>query len=305
MFHRYTLILTLILLIFILSACTPHSHYNIRQVNQEETHFKVVVFKYQSKQGAYLSVDKHIDSDDAIEFSQAFATAQQSTPVPPGTSAGEAAAASVIATVMISSINQNSQYTQAQRKVSTLNKVLNDLGGVEFLNQVAKNNFNHFSLYPIANKAEIYDYDSQLAIITIEPEVILNNDLSKLRVKTNISMHKPGVENSFYSNTFEYWSEPVRPDDSETKREHYWSDNKADNFKHYLNTGMMSILNAFESELKILTLGMDSENSYKTIRYKDDSGIHYIRGILLEKSELRFLVRDLRGNIKSLYGEVL
>lgn len=299
-------IVTLLVLV-LLTACSTPSHYNIRQVSQNELHdFDRIYIEYEVTSNATLQVERILDPQDALQTSQSLTASQYSTPVPPGTSPGQAAAGGLIATMVVASMNKEKAYTQAQQKAEVLISTLESLKFSDQLREKSNIVFSEFDIIPqIPTSSITKENQSGIAKIVVTPQVSLSNNLGKAKVKANISIINSHAGSIIYKNSFEYWSAPVLPNSGEFERQEYWDNNEAEALMAELDIGLTNIRSMFEHDLKeVLTTENTEKGQTKTLRYQDTIGKSFLRGELIKRSENRFEVRDLRGNIMSIAGTV-
>lgn len=299
-------VIALLVLVF-LTACSTPSHYNIRQVSQNELHdFDRSYIEYEVTPNSTLQVERVLDPQDALQTSQSLTASQYSTPVPAGTSPGQAAAGGLIATMIVASMNKEKAYTQAQQKAEVL---ISTLESIKFSDQLLEKStmvFSEFDIIPqIATNSITKENKSGIAKVVVSPQVSLSNNLGKAKVKANITIINNHADSVIYKNSFEYWSAPVLPNSGESERQEYWDNNEAEALLAELNIGLSNIRSMFEHDLKeVLTPENTEKGQAKTLRYQDTVGKSFLRGELIKRSENRFEVRDLRGNIMSIAGTV-
>lgn len=295
------------LVVFGLTGCTPKSNYHIRKVEAADfAEYRYISIACAAREEDVMSVDMQIDPQEAINASNALTSAQSSAPVPPGTGPGEAAAGSLVATMIVASHTQRSAYNAAQGKAENLKKALSEHGFAGLLSDTAGRAFAEFGAIPqVDEQAVTPEMRRQLLIAQVEPKIIFDHRLARVRVKADISLADARARNTVYANTFEYWSESVLPDAAEADRENYWSENRAERLKAEVEAGMAVIRAAFERDFAAVMAPGGAPSAYRTLRYEDATGSYFIRGELLGRDDSRFLVRDLRGNIKSIHGKLL
>lgn len=282
-------------------ACTPNRNYNIRQHESASlAEFTHSTIEYDLGENPQLGIDRVMDPQDAVQTSQSLATTQY-TPLPPGTSPGEAAVGSLIATMIIASSGNKASHNKAQTKILGLNRVVSKLSLESILREAASEAFETFDAIP--QKPGNNNPGNQ-ALITIQPEVFLSNNLSKVKIKANILITDSTEINTAYKNSFEYWSSPILPNSSDHQRESYWKDKNAKAITQEIKIGLKEICQIFESDIKkIRSAPKEPNNKTRTIRYKDAHGLSFIRGRLISHDKDRFVVEDLRGNFKSIPGQ--
>jgi outer membrane murein-binding lipoprotein Lpp len=290
----------------LISACTPSRNYNIRQHEASSlAGFTHSTIEYHLGENPQLGIDRILDPQDAVQTSQSLA-ATQYTPLPPGTSPGEAAVGSIIATMIIASSGNEASYNKAQSKIVNLNAVVNKLPLESELKKASSEAFEAFAAIPQKTGNVISGNKiKNLAVITIQPEIFLSNNLSKVKIKANILITDSSEKNTAYKNTFEYWSSPILPNSSDHQRESYWKNDNADAITQEIKTGLKEICRIFEADIEnIRSESSAPKNKTRTIRYKDAIGPYFIRGQLISHDNDRFVVKDLRGNIKSIHGRL-
>jgi len=300
---RFNVMIALICLIF--SGCANTKTYNIynAKLNMKADLSKFVLDLDINEENICV-VDIYPNPADAITFQYV----NQIT-VPQGTNtavaSGIGTAANILTQVILTEWQNNKIQNQANEKVVPLLKVYDKDRLLKL--------FKHKTLAEISTQqqfsiTDISNPDLKLKThlnLKIQPDLRFSNDLARFQIKLNVSISDSDLSEPVYSNSFEYWSPLVGSKKAEIDRTELWIANDGRLLSSYVEEGSKEVIEMLIYELSILQSKKEQmPPNYKTQRIFNDRGYYSFRGYTIRTTEDRVWIKDLRGNIRSLHGQL-
>lgn len=234
----------------------------------------------------------------------AAASSAQSTPLSPGTSTGEAMAGSAIGMVIGVQLVKLSQDYKEQSAANS--KVLPILG---ILPKAQLAETMRTTLLQQANAQQAITFlnssDTPRNTLLAEPELRFNSDLSRIEVKLNATIRDGISRDLLYQNTFEYWSRPISSQNNCEENCSLWAAENARLLNQYLQEGCAELVDMLLHDLgSTLRPEPTAATPQKTHKITCDRGTVFMRGSTVKVGPDRVWLKDLRGNLRSIYGSL-
>jgi len=285
--------------IIILAGCSSVSHtYLLKKELNDDIALHEATLEVALDEDRFISVSLSRNSGGGEALSGSLTAAYQSTPPPAGTSAGEMAAAYVLTTYLIRSGMESNLAAEANDRVSSLVNRLQDKGTKARLVDMIREHFKVMKSVDIMYPED--DLDRCVNNIKLIPRVKFSTDLRSVEVKADFVVNDNTADSIVYRNSFVYLAAPVPPDSTVST----WADNDADLLFQTIDEAFVEIVKMIDRDLSPPAGSMDN-TKVSTIKYRNELGTFYERGMLLEQTEGRLLLRDLRGNLRSVTGRLL
>ncbi len=280
-------------------GCTPASHsYVIKKASSVADVLNKATLEVVLDEDRFLSVSVLQNPEHRAAMSQSLSTAYQSTTPPSGTGSGEMVAAYVITAYLFRAGADSNMHSKASGKALALVKLMKGERSKERVVTLFRERFKDMESIKLHNPDENAGYCENTA--TVCPQVQLSNDLRMLEVKVDFSVTVKRTGEVVYKNSFIYLADPA-PSES---RITYWADADARQFFQALDLALGEIVKMIDLDF-LPAGGGRHEAQVFTIKYRNEIGTFYERGTLLRNTNQRIVLRDLRGNLRSLPGELL
>jgi hypothetical protein len=302
-------LVSMLVCIALLSGCVTKSAYY-----QSQTHFgnfedvSTLVLRLETDQEKICLVDSRPDPSERLAAGQAASVAAvssiQSTPLPPDASPGAAAAGAAIGMVIGMQIIKVSQDAKEQ---SAANKKAEPILE-HFTKDRLADMLNSNILKEAKTQGKITLVESSSAALNsllVEPELHFNSDLSRIEIKLNATIQDGKSQEVLYRNTFEYWSKPTGIVNECDQNCALWTAEKGHLLTAYLAEGSQEVMAMLLYDIEAsIQQDQSAAQPQRTHRITSDRGTVFLRGTAVKVGEGRVWVKDLRGNIRSIYGQL-
>ncbi|MCU7842226.1 MAG: hypothetical protein KZQ93_00140 [Candidatus Thiodiazotropha sp. (ex Monitilora ramsayi)] len=244
----------------------------------------------------FFSVSENRSPGERAALATSMTSAYQNTPPPQGASPGGMAAAFVLATYLAKASADSVMLSKSNKKAQKLLDIINqDEHHQKIEESIAQQLHSLRSIQIISHdKKSEACCDGQ---VNVSPQLRLSNNLRILEVKIDYTITNHRNNESIYSNSFIYQSDPAPSVNSID----YWVEDEASPFFSTLNSALEEIVKLIDYEFT-----SDPNNKkISTIKYKNGWRNYYERGTLLWNTDQRIILRDLRGNVRSFNGKLL
>jgi hypothetical protein len=265
---------------------------------------------YENK--TYL-VDTHPDSTERLASAQAASVAAGSslltTPLPPGTSPGEAvvgvAVGMIIGMQIVKSFEDSKAQAEANQRTAPIEQYFPRHAVVDMMSTYimdaanAQTNIDSVHLSMADPKFET------VRTLFAEPELHFNVDLSRLEIKLNAGIKDLASQKMLYQNSFEYWSKPIGSTNQCEENCTIWTRDDGKMLTFYLKEGCEEIISMLLYDLETLaSQGQITSSPQMTHHIISERGTVFLRSSLVREAEDRVWLKDLRGNLRSIYGRL-
>ena len=294
-----------LLLVLFLSGCASSKCYNVYQADlNDKTDLSTFLLQFDIKEENIYAVD--IQPNPAAAPAAPYV---QQVTVPQGINPGAASGAVAFANISVQLFLNNSHKKKLQElaneKAAPMVQQFTKERLLQFVEEKLLNEISsqdHFAVVDQANKAKS---SVPVPLLKIQPDIRFSSDLTRLQVKLNILIRFPKSTEPMYKNSFEYWSPVVGFEEKEKNRPSVWADNDGQLVTLYLAEGCKEVVDMFTYDLATIKASKEqSPPKYRTYLISNDQGQYIQRCYPVKIKEDRVWVKDLRGNIRSLYGKL-
>lgn len=291
-----------------ISGCSNTAKYHIESVDaQKISQLDKITLQLMPLEDGPLTVDIYPEPWRYISVSSNMAAAQYSAPPPtPGTSPGQAAAAGAAVALIGTLIASEMVKSQAQKEAQTPAQPLIDALSILEIELETQKKISHSILisdFALNDRIIVGESpETHSAQLVLSPSIKLSNALNVL--KFNINAELRDRDNILiFRNSIEYWSEGTAHT-SKAENLVYWQSEDLKAFFSELDAAIKYTVGYLTQSLNA-TLPEQEENQ-KTHKVVSDNGWVMVRGnLLLDDDGGCVVVKDLRGNIKIIRGELL
>lgn len=303
---RDRFIACLVVLMFLAGCTTANTYYQSKSTFVGPQTVAKLALNLAIDEDKIYQVDTRPNAAERLNMASAANTAAQNsfqtTPLPPGTSTGQAMAGAAVGMVIGLQIVKMSQDAQEQaaanKKALPIQEFLPrdrmaELIKGDILNQVKAQDSITFL------KASAEPLNTLLA----EPELRFNFDLSRIEVKLNATIKDGNSQEPLYQNSFEYWSKAIGGPNDCLGNCSLWTADNASLLNQDIEEGCKEIVAMLLYDLAATSRPEQKETgAEKTYKFSDKRGTIFMRGKLVKSETDRAWLKDLRGNLRSIPG---
>jgi len=227
-------------------------------------------------------------------------------------SPGQAAAGSIIGTLIASSIITNSHKTKMKKEADMpITAFLDNYQSKQgILEAIISTQITSVSMpLEIATQGTIdSSHNGNITPLIIQPTVKITRDYGAIRISLRVYITQD-IDNidtndfeSIYKNTFDYYITPMIDGESViTKSPEFWNNLPDEQLEAYMNEGVRGLLQMLEHDYASFSQAK-RKTGHKPIKFTNARGSFYERGNIISSSEGRINFYTLRHTIKSAPG---
>lgn len=306
--------LTIVCCGILLVGCAPkNTYYQSHAQVANPLAFSTMALHLELEENDIYIVDTQIDPMERLRSAEtASMTAVGSlagTSLPQNVSGTEAVAGAAVGMVIgmfiVKAFNESSDKDRANKKAESIEHQFSKqaVAGMmrRYIGNAAKAQTD-IDIVPISSADVQF---GRGCILDVEPELHFNVDLSRLEVKLNASVRDEMSRDILYQNSFEYWSKPIGSVNQCEANCALWLKDAGELLELHLREGCEESVAMLLYDLKQVAGDKQSITlSMKTYHVTSERGTIFLRSRLIKEMANRVWLKDLRGNIRSIFGRL-
>lgn len=297
-----------------LVGCAPKStYYQSHAEVGNPLAFRTMALHLDLEENDIFIVDTQMDPMERLRSAEAVSMAAANslagTSLPQNVSVTEAVAGAAVGTVIgiyiVKAFNESSEKDAANKKAESIERQFSKqaVAGMmrSYIEEAAKAQ-TFIDFVPLSSADVKF---GRACILDVQPELHFNVDLSRLEVKLNASVRDDASRDVLYQNSFEYWSKPIGSFNQCEANCALWLEDAGELLEFYLREGceesvamLLYDLQQIAGKKQPVALPM------KTHHVTSERSTVFLRSSLVKEMANRVWLKDLRGNVRSIFGRL-